>query len=162
VLRGGARADTVGALVLVLASLSWAAGSLYTKFAPKTASGTKSTGTQMLAGGLALLLAAIVAGEPAQLDLAHASTSSLIAFAYLLTFGSLIGFTAYVYLLAHTSAAKASTYAYVNPVVAVFLGWAIGHEAVTSRTMVAAAVILAGVAIITVTRDAARVTRTGR
>jgi drug/metabolite transporter (DMT)-like permease len=162
VLRGGARADHVGALVLVLASLSWAAGSLYTKFAPKTASGTKSTGTQMLAGGLALLLAAIVAGEPAQLDLAHASTSSLIAFAYLLTFGSLIGFTAYVYLLAHTSAAKASTYAYVNPVVAVFLGWAIGHEAVTSRTMVAAAVILAGVAIITVTRDAARVTRTGR
>jgi drug/metabolite transporter (DMT)-like permease len=161
-LRGGASADAVGALVLVLASLSWAAGSLYTKFAPKTASGTKSTGTQMLAGGLALLLAAIVAGEPAQLDLAHASTSSLVAFLYLLTFGSLIGFTAYVYLLAHTSAAKASTYAYVNPIVAVFLGWAIGHEAVTSRTMVAAAVILAGVAIITVTRDAAPVTRTGR
>ena len=104
-LRGGARADTVGALVLVLASLSWAAGSLYTKFAPNTASGTKTTGTQMLAGGLALLLAAIVAGEPAQLDLAHASTSSLVAFLYLLTFGSLIGFTAYVYLLAHTSAA---------------------------------------------------------
>jgi drug/metabolite transporter (DMT)-like permease len=161
-LRGGERADGVGALVLVLASLSWAAGSLYTKFAPKTASGTKSTGTQMLAGGLALLLAAIVAGEPAQLDLAHASTSSLVAFLYLLTFGSLIGFTAYVYLLAHTSAAKAATYAYVNPVVAVFLGWAIGHEAVTSRTMVAAAVILAGVAIITVTRDAEPVTRTGR
>ena len=161
-LRGGGRADTVGALVLVLASLSWAAGSLYTKFAPKTASGTKSTGTQMLAGGLALLLAAIVAGEPTRLDLAHASTSSLVAFLYLLTFGSLIGFTAYVYLLAHTSAAKASTYAYVNPVVAVFLGWAIGHEAVTSREMVAAAVILAGVAIITVTRDAAPVTRTGR
>ena len=161
-LRGGGRADTVGALVLVLASLSWAAGSLYTKFAPKTASGTKSTGTQMLAGGLALLLAAIVAGEPTRLDLAHASTSSLVAFLYLLTFGSLIGFTAYVYLLAHTSAAKASTYAYVNPVVAVFLGWAIGHEAVTSRETVAAAVILAGVAIITVTRDAAPVTRTGR
>ena len=73
---------------------------------------------------------------------------------YLLTFGSLIGFTAYVYLLAHTTAAKASTYAYVNPVVAVLLGWAIGHETVTSRTLLAAAVILAGVAIITITRDA--------
>jgi len=69
------------------------------------------------------------------------------------TFGSLIGFTAYFYLLAHTTAAKASTYAYVNPVVAVFLGWALGHESVTRRTMVAAAVILAGVAIITIARD---------
>ena len=70
-----------------------------------------------------------------------------------MTFGSLIGFTAYVYLLAHTTAAKAATYAYVNPVVAVLLGWAIGHETVTSRTILAAAVILAGVAIITITRD---------
>ena len=112
--------------------------------------------------GLALLAAAVVAGEPARLDLAHASSSSLIAFLYLLTFGSLIGFTAYVYLLAHTTAAKASTYAYVNPVVAVLLGWAIGHEPVTSRTVLAAAVILGGVAIITITRDAVPVTRTDR
>ena len=161
-LRGGARSDAIGALVLVLASLSWAAGSLYTKLAPKATSGTMATGTQMLAGGLALFAAAVVAGEPARLDLAHASTNSLIAFLYLLTFGSLIGFTAYVYLLAHTTAAKASTYAYVNPVVAVLLGWAIGHEPVTSRTVLAAAVILAGVAIITVTRDATPVTRTDR
>ncbi|MFL5618198.1 MAG: EamA family transporter [Gemmatimonadaceae bacterium] len=158
-LRGGASSSGIGAVVLVFASLCWAAGSLYTKFAPKAVSGTMATGTQMLAGGLALLVAGIVAGEPAHLDVAHASTSSLIAFAYLLTFGSLIGFTAYVYLLAHTTAAKASTYAYVNPVVAVLLGWAIGHETVTSRTVLAAAVILAGVAIITVTGDAAPVIR---
>jgi drug/metabolite transporter (DMT)-like permease len=154
-LRGGGRTNALGALVLVLASLSWAAGSLYTKVSPKPTSGTMATGAQMLAGGLALLVAAIVAGEPARLDLAHASSRSIFAFVYLLTFGSLIGFTAYVYLLAHTTAAKASTYAYVNPVVAVLLGWAVGHEAVTSRTVIAAAVILAGVAIITVTRDAA-------
>jgi len=161
-LRSGSGSDAYGALVLVLASLSWAAGSLYTKFAPRATSATVGTGTQMLAGGLALLIAAIVAGEPSRLDLAHASTSSLVAFAYLLTFGSLIGFTAYVYLLAHTTAAKAATYAYVNPVVAVLLGWAIGHEPVTSRTILAAAVILGGVAIITITRDAAPVTRVGR
>ena len=142
-LREGS-SDAIGAVVLVFASLSWAAGSLYTKFAPKASSGTMATGTQMLAGGLTLLVAAVVAGEPARLDLAHASTASLVSFVYLLTFGSLIGFTAYVYLLAHTTAAKASTYAYVNPVVAVLLGWAIGHETVTSRTMLAAAVILAG------------------
>jgi len=157
-LRGGS-SDAIGALVLVLGSLSWAAGSLYTKFAPKSSSGTMATGTQMLAGGLTLLTASIVAGEPSRLDLAHASTASLVAFVYLLTFGSLIGFTAYVYLLSHTTAAKASTYAYVNPVVAVLLGWAIGHESVTKRTLLAAAVILAGVAIITVTRDAAPVSR---
>jgi drug/metabolite transporter (DMT)-like permease len=158
----GASTDVAGALVLVLASLSWAAGSLYTKFRPSTASGTMATGVQMLAGGLALLAVAIVAGEPAQLDLAHASTRSVVAFLYLLTFGSLIGFTAYVYLLAHTSAAKAATYAYVNPVVAVLLGWAIANESVTSRTVIAAAVILAGVAIITITRESAPVSRTDR
>ena len=157
-MRGGS-SSAIGALVLVFGSLSWAAGSLYTKFAPKSSSGTMATGAQMLAGGLTLLAASIVAGEPSHLDLAHASTESLVAFVYLLTFGSLIGFTAYVYLLSHTTAAKASTYAYVNPVVAVLLGWAIGHETVTKRTVLAAAVILAGVAIITVTRDEGPVTR---
>jgi drug/metabolite transporter (DMT)-like permease len=145
--------NTVGAIVLMLASLSWAAGSLFTKWAPRAASGTVSTGTQMLAGGLLLLGAGVVAGEPSRLDLAHVSSRSLLGFVYLVTFGSLIGFTAYVYLLAHTTAAKAATYAYVNPVVAVLLGWAIGHEPVTARTLVAAAVILAGVALITITRD---------
>ena len=152
-IRSGSGTDAVGATVLILASLSWAAGSLYTKFAPRASSTTVGTGTQMLAGGFALLVASVVAGEPARLDLAHASTASLVAFLYLLTFGSLIGFTAYVYLLAHTTAAKASTYAYVNPVVAVLLGWAIGHEPVTSRTVLAAAVILGGVAIITITGE---------
>jgi len=151
--------DGLGALVLILASLSWAAGSLYIQRAPKAASGTSASGSQMLAGGLVLLIAGVIAKEPSHLDLAHASTRSLLGFAYLVTVGSLIGFTAYLYLLAHTSAAKAATYAYVNPVVAVFLGWAIGHEGVTSRTIVAAAIILAGVAIITIARDNATVSR---
>jgi drug/metabolite transporter (DMT)-like permease len=158
--QGGA--SSVGALVLVLASLSWAIGSLYIQWAPKAPSGVSASGSQMLAGGLVLIIAGIVAHEPARLDLAHASTRSLLGFAYLVTVGSLIGFTAYLYLLAHTSAAKAATYAYVNPVVAVFLGWAIGHESVTSRTIVAAAIILAGVAIITITRDSAPVSRPSR
>ena len=107
----------------------------------------------MFAGGLCLLVVALASGEGPQLDLAHASARSVLGFAYLVTFGSLIGFTAYIYLLAHTTAAKAATYAYVNPVVAVLLGWAFANEPVTPRTLVAAAVILAGVAIITVARD---------
>jgi drug/metabolite transporter (DMT)-like permease len=108
----------------------------------------------MVAGGLCLVVVGALLGELSQLDLAHVTTRSWLGFAYLVTFGSLIGFTAYLYMLAHTTAAKASTYAYVNPVVAVLLGWAVADEPITARTLGAAAVILAGVAIITVARDA--------
>lgn len=142
-----------GAIILVLASLSWAAGSLYTKHAPRASSGLNGAATQMIAGGLALGVAGVFAGELGHMDLAHASSRSILGFLYLVSFGSLVGFTAYVYLLAHTTAAKAATYAYVNPVVAVLLGWALANEPVTTRTLLAAAVILAGVAIITAARD---------
>lgn len=151
--RGHGGVDVMGAVVLVLASLSWSAGSLYTQHAPRASSGLNGAATQMIAGGGLLLVMAALSGEFGQLDVAHASSRSILGFLYLVTFGSLIGFTAYVYLLAHTSAAKAATYAYVNPVVAVYLGWAFANEAVTSRTLLAAAVILAGVAIITAARD---------
>ena len=152
-LQGHGEIDIVGAVVLMVASLSWAAGSLYTKYAPRASSGLNGAATQMIAGGGLLVVAATLSGELTRLDLAHASSRSILGFLYLLTFGSLIGFTAYVYLLAHTTAAKAATYAYVNPVVAVLLGWAFANEAVTPRTLLAAAVILAGVVIITAARD---------
>ena len=154
-LRGEGEIDTMGAIVLLLGSLSWAIGSVYTQRAPRPSSANNGSGAQMLAGGLCLLVVALLGGEGARLDFGGASPRSLLAFLYLVTFGSLIGFTAYVYLLAHTTAAKAATYAYVNPVVAVLLGWAFAQEPITSRTLVAAAVILAGVAIITVARDSA-------
>jgi drug/metabolite transporter (DMT)-like permease len=152
-LQGHRELDISGAVVLVLASLSWAAGSLYTKHAPRASSGLNGAATQMIAGGVLLVLAAAFAGELTQTSLGHASSRSILSFLYLVTFGSLIGFTAYVYLLAHTSAAKAATYAYVNPVVAVLLGWTFANEPVTSRTLLAAAVILAGVAIISAAPD---------
>jgi drug/metabolite transporter (DMT)-like permease len=154
VLHGSGDVSLAGAGVLMFGSLSWAVGSLYIKRAPRPSSANNGSGTQMLAGGLCLLFAGTLGGELSQLDLARASASSWIGFLYLVTFGSLVGFTAYLYLLAHTTAAKAATYAYVNPVVAVFLGWLVAHEPVTSRTVIAAVVILAGVAIITVARDA--------
>lgn len=144
-----------GAIVLILASLAWAAGSLYTKHAPKASSSLHGSGTQMIAGGLCLTVAAVVAGEPWSMDLANASSRSILGFLYLVTFGSLIGFTAYFYLLEHTTAAKAATYAYVNPVVAVLLGWAFADEPITARTLGAAAIILGGVAIITTARERA-------
>jgi drug/metabolite transporter (DMT)-like permease len=152
-LNGGRTIDPVGAAVLIFGAFSWAVGSLYTKSAPKPSSGLLGSGTQMVAAGACLLVIAALIGEVGQLDLAHASTRSLLGVAYLITFGSLVGYTAYLYMLAHTTAAKASTYAYVNPVVAVLLGWLFANEPIDARTLVAAAVILAGVAIITVARD---------
>jgi drug/metabolite transporter (DMT)-like permease len=104
----------------------------------------------MLAGGAALVAVGTLAGELGRLDLATASTRSLLSLLYLGIAGSLVGFTAYTYLLRVSTPAKVATYAYVNPVVAVLLGWAFAGETITGRTFVAAAVILAGVAIITV------------
>src|SRR5471032_3259206 len=152
-LSGRGTVDPVGALVLIFGALSWAIGSLYTKGAPKPSSGLLGSGTQMIAAGVCLVIIAALIGEVGQLDLAHASTRSLLGLAYLITFGSLIGYTAYLYMLAHTTAAKAATYAYVNPIVAVLLGWLFANEPIDARTLLSAAVILAGVAIITVARD---------
>jgi drug/metabolite transporter (DMT)-like permease len=152
-LHGGGPVNVAGALVLMAGSLSWAVGSLFTKSAPRASTGLNGSGAQMLAGGACLLLVGLALGELGQFDPAHVSGRSMLGFLYLVTFGSLVGFTAYFYLLSHTTAAKAATYAYVNPVVAVLLGWAFAHEPLTPRTLLAAAVILAGVAIITVARD---------
>jgi drug/metabolite transporter (DMT)-like permease len=137
-----------GWVVLVLASISWAAGSLYSRTALLPAP-LLATGMQMLAGGALLLLAGLLTGELSGLDPATFSTRSLLALLYLIVFGALVGYSAYVWLLRVTSAAVASTYAYVNPVVAVFLGWALAGEALTPRIMAASAVIVGGVALIT-------------
>ena len=153
-MHGDGGVNLAGAAVLIVGSLSWAVGSLLIKRAPRASTGLNGAGTQMLAGGLCLLAAGAALGELARFDPAHVSGRSLLGFLYLVTFGSLVGFTCYFYLLSHTSAAKAATYAYVNPVVAVILGWAFANEPLTVRTVLAAAVILAGVAIITLTRDA--------
>jgi drug/metabolite transporter (DMT)-like permease len=101
----------------------------------------------MLLGGL-LLLASALLGEPARFHLAAVSTKSALALVYLVVFGALIAFTAYVWLLRVAPPVLVSTYAYVNPVVAVFLGWAVAGEPITRGTLIAAAVILAGVALI--------------
>ncbi|MFN2564559.1 MAG: EamA family transporter [Gemmatimonadaceae bacterium] len=146
---GGGGAEPLGAAVLVVGSILWATGSLYVRHNPRPSSALVTNAVQMLAGGAALLLAGTLAGELARLDLSAASTRSLLSLLYLIVAGSLIGFTAYTYLLQVSTPAKVSTYAYVNPIVAVLLGWAFAGEEITARTLVAAAVILAGVAIIT-------------
>jgi len=151
-LTDGGAADLVGALVLVAASLAWACGSIFNRYGARPESAALSTGLQMLGGSVALVAIGLAQGEGAQLHLSQVSMQSWIGWIYLVTFGSLIGFTAYIYLLKTVSPAKASTYAYVNPLVAVFLGWAIAGESVTMRTIAAAAIILTGVAMITVSQ----------
>jgi len=146
---------TAGVIVLVLASVAWAIGSLYSRNAGLPAP-LMATAMQMLTGGGLLLLAGLVTGELQGLDPSTFSLKSALALLYLIIFGSLIGFSSYVWLLRVTPAAVASTYAYVNPVVAVFLGWLLADELITPRILLASAVIVGGVAVITTARGRRR------
>jgi drug/metabolite transporter (DMT)-like permease len=140
--------DVLASLVLVGASLSWAAGSIYSRVLPRTASASLGSGMQMLAGGVVLLIVGLSTGELGRLDLASVTTRSALSLGYLIVFGSLVGFTAYAWLLRVCTPAAVATYAYVNPIVAMLLGWLIAGEAFSPRMIVAAAIILSGVALI--------------
>jgi drug/metabolite transporter (DMT)-like permease len=139
----------VGALVLILASLSWATGSLYSRRANLPRSPFLATAMEMIMGGALLTAAGLARGELGSFDPARVSGRSVAAVIYLIIFGSIIAFTAYIWLLRVVPPAKAGTYAYVNPVVAVALGWALAGEAVTWRTVIAAAIIILAVVLIT-------------
>jgi drug/metabolite transporter (DMT)-like permease len=108
---------------------------------------------QMLAGGFGLFLGSVLTGELGTVDLSNTSVASVSALLYLIVFGSLIAFSSYVWLLQNTTPAVATTNAYVNPVVALFLGWALAGEPLSSRTILAAFVILSAVMIITIRRS---------
>jgi drug/metabolite transporter (DMT)-like permease len=107
---------------------------------------------KQIAGGVLLLIAGISTGEVGSVDLPSVSLSSAIAFLYLIVFGSLVGFSAYLWLLQVSTPARVSTYAYVNPVIAVFLGWLLGGEQPTALTLLGSVVILLAVAIVTTAR----------
>lgn len=147
--EAGSMMSLVGSGVVILSSLAWAAGSVYSNRRPIKASTSMASGMQMLAGGSLLFLFGLGAGDFEKLDLANASWVSLVAFAYLALLGSLVAFTAYSFLLRNVTPARAATYAYVNPVVAVLLGWLIAGEPLTSRVLLAATIIVGSVALIT-------------
>jgi drug/metabolite transporter (DMT)-like permease len=152
---GHGAVDLIGAIVLIGGSLAWAAGSIYTRYGSVPESAVMSTGVQMIGGSVALLIVGVARGELPLVHLSQISAHSWEGWIYLVTFGSLLGFTAYIYLLQNVSPAKASTYAYVNPLVAVLLGWAIAGETVTPRSLAAAAIILGGVAMISLSQNGA-------
>ena len=149
---GGARVDPVGGVVLILASLSWAYAGIISKELSLPASAPLSSGMQMLAGGALLMALGLFTGEPGRIDLDAISFRSAGALLYLIVFGSLVGFSAFVWLLRVSTPGRVATYAYVNPVVAVFLGWLILGEPLGVRHVAAAAVIIGGISLITTSR----------
>lgn len=153
---GAGVVDPAGAWALIAAALSWAVGSLYSRSAKLPSSLLMATAMEMMAGGVLLIAVGSLFGEWRGLDLAAVSAKSWASLAYLAIVGALVAFTAYAWLLQNTTAAKAATYAFVNPVIAVFLGWWVAGETLGSRTLGAAAFIIGAVVLIVLFRTAPR------
>ncbi|MCK5651605.1 MAG: EamA family transporter, partial [Gemmatimonadetes bacterium] len=151
----GSRNDLLGGLLVLGGAAAWATGSVVSRYAARPSAPGIGTAMQMLCGGLVLLAIGLARGEIGTIDPGQISAASVLALCYLVVFGSLVAFSAYIWLLRNTTPAVAVTYAYVNPVVALFLGWALVGEPLTSRTLLAALIILSAVLVIT-TRPSSR------
>ncbi|MGI8636387.1 MAG: EamA family transporter [Segetibacter sp.] len=134
--------------VLITGTIAWASGSLYSKYKKVEASVTMKAAVQMLAAGIVSVLAGLVEGEQNKVLLSHISWQSINALLYLIIMGSLIGYLSYIWLLSVRPASMVGTYAYVNPIVAVFLGWMLAKEQITIQQVIALVVILAGVLLV--------------
>jgi drug/metabolite transporter (DMT)-like permease len=141
--------DPVGAGVLCLSTISWSIGTLYGRRADLPESPLLTTGMEMLAGGVMNIAVGVAAGETARLHLAAISAASLFGLAYLIVFGSIIAYSAYTYLVSATTPARLGTYAYVNPVIAILLGWLVRGEPIGPRTLLAMAIIIGAVVLLT-------------
>jgi len=141
--------DPWGAFALIIAAVSWAIGSAITRKLPLPASKAMSSGAQMLMGGVLLTLLALVLGEFGGFHVQAVSAGAWLALIYLIGAGSILAFTAYVWLIHHESPTKVGTYAYVNPVVAVILGYFLGGETIGLRTICGTALVLVSVVVIT-------------
>jgi drug/metabolite transporter (DMT)-like permease len=154
---GASSLDVAVASVVVFGAFLWANGSLYSRSAKLPSSSLLGTGMQMIGGGISLLFASAVIGEFPRVRLNLVSVPSMVSWFYLVLVGSFVGFTCYIWLLKVTTPAKASTYAYINPIVAMFLGWQVRGEPITLRNVVAAAIILTAVITITLCQTKGRV-----
>jgi drug/metabolite transporter (DMT)-like permease len=150
---GSVQFDTIGILAVIVASFLWSIGSIYSRGADMPASSLMATGAEMLTGSAALFVVSGLLGEWRNFDLATVSTQSWLGLAYLITFGSLVGFVSYIWLLKHAPVSLVATYAYVNPLVAVFLGAWLADETLNARILVAGLVIIGSVVLINQTRS---------
>jgi drug/metabolite transporter (DMT)-like permease len=145
--------DTIGIGAVILASFLWSIGSIYSRGADMPASSLMATGAEMLIGSAALFIVSGLLGEWRSFDLATVSTQSWLGLAYLITFGSLVGFVSYIWLLKNAPVSLVATYAYVNPLVAVFLGAWLADETINARILVAGLVIIGSVILINQTKS---------
>jgi drug/metabolite transporter (DMT)-like permease len=152
----GGASGPIPPLVVLIGAFSWSLGSVLTRWAPLPERQMRSTAMQMLCGGALLLTAGVGAGELGRLHLAQVTTRSWLALAYLILIGSLVGFTAYTWLLSNARISLVSTYAYVNPLVALFLGWVFVSETISVRTFVASAIVIVAVAMVVTARSRGR------
>jgi len=148
VMHENGQLNVVSALAVLLGNFLWAGGTIYMRNVPMPASPLLSSAMQMLAGGASLAIAGTLTGETARFHIAAVTPQSWLALAYLAAFGSLVAFTAYTWLHTVEKPSRVATYAYVNPVVAVLVGWVMAHEPVSAFTIVAMVVILIGVALV--------------
>jgi len=148
---GDAPIDPIGATALIISAVSWSIASALTRKLPLPATKAMSSGAQMLAGGVLLMITAGALGEFRGFHLQAVSVKAWLALAYLIVAGSIVGFTAYVWLLHHESPTKVGTYAYVNPIVAVIVGYLLGGESIGPRTIVGTLLVLASILVITIT-----------
>jgi drug/metabolite transporter (DMT)-like permease len=151
----GQKFDTFGVVLLLCAPFLWSLGSIYARGADMPKSTLMSTGMQMLAGSVALFFVSVVTGELNGFSFGDVSMRSWMGLLYLITFGSLVGFVSYGWLLHNAPVSLMSTYAYVNPVVAVFLGWLFAGEELNARIAIASAIIIGAVIMINYARQIA-------
>lgn len=137
--------NLIGVISIMLAEVGWSAGSVYSKYKKPNVHPLMSAAYQMMAAGVFLIIAGAAAGEFSQLKI---TPEGLAAFVYLVIFGSLIGYSSYIYAIAHLPVSFVSTYAYINPIIALFLGWLVLGEVITINVIIAAAIILVGVMLV--------------
>jgi len=152
-IEGGGYGHWIGYGAVIFGALSWATGSIYGLKASTPRSSLLTAGMQMLAGSASLFIVALIRGEHATFDPAAVSSNSVFALFYLIIFGSLMGFTAYSWLLKNAQPAMVATYAYVNPVIAVIVGWSIAGESLSAQMLIGAFVIVTSVILITANKS---------
>ena len=149
----GSRMKIISFFVLMVGSIGWAIGSLYAKYKKTDGSTIVKVAIQMLAAGIVGIIGGFIAGEQKKFELAQVSTTSILALIYLITIGSMVAYIAYIWLLGIRPPSLVGTYAYVNPVVAVFLGWLLAGEIISTQQIIALSIILAGVILVNFSKE---------
>lgn len=147
-----AHLDTMGMIIIAIAAFCWSAGSLYSRYKPMPKSSFYNIASQTISGGIILLVFSFSIQEAQTFDMNSVTTNSIIAMVYLIVFGSIIGYSAYIWLMKNVSPSLASSNAFINPVVALILGYVLANEVLSKQSLLAAFIIILAVAILTISK----------